>query len=86
VVIDFAGDYQIDIKTEGKVEAGKKVNLAIAVSKNAVGKSYKLMLKGVKSNFPEDGVVSSENSLFYNSRRGQASHGGFPDKNIPAGL
>lgn len=58
--LDFSRDYAVDIKLEGKPEPGKKAAFRISVSKNAVGRDYKVFLKGARMTFPAEGRITSE--------------------------
>jgi hypothetical protein len=58
--LDFARDFSIDIKLEGKPEAGKKAVFRISVPKSAVGRDYRVYLKGARMAFPGEGKITSE--------------------------
>ncbi|MFH1368647.1 MAG: glycoside hydrolase family 9 protein [Elusimicrobiota bacterium] len=63
VPLDFNRNFSIETRIDGKIEAGKKTQMTISVSKNAVGKDYKIIIKGAKIGFPAEGSILSENII-----------------------
>lgn len=62
VTYDLSRNYDIDMRITDKVETGRKTQLSVAVSKNALGKQYKILVKGAKMGFPAEGMIQSENT------------------------